>query len=82
MSHATRRHTKIQPSAPFGWNITMSSCPSVREASGMSSRPAGSDPQLAKSTLCTRAECRRWPVISYMTRNGLAFASDRAAPST
>ena len=44
--------------------------------------PAGSEPQFANRTLCTRAECRRWPGSWYMTRNGFAFGSERAAPST
>ena len=82
LSHATRRHTASQPNAVLGWKIAMSSCPSATDASGISSSPAGSEPQFANSTLCTCARCIRWPATWYMIENGFAFTSERAAPST
>ena len=74
LSHATRRHTRIQPSAPLGWKIDdVELAVRRRTPAGMSSSPAGSDPQLANRMLCTFAECRRRPCTWYMMRNGLAF---------
>ena len=81
-SHQMRRHTQAHPKASSGRMMQMSSSPSETDASGTSARPAGSEPQLANSTLCAFAECRRCPSIWYITRNGFAKGSDRAAPST